>query len=91
MKKIAVIGLGSFGMNLVKELAKKIAEITGGKIHMVIGGYHSPSKKVLDNLAAISDLICPAHCSGEIAKEYVRKKYPSKYYSVRTGSVIKLP
>jgi len=72
-------------------LARRVSELTGGEIYMVVGGYHEPPRRVLDNLAKIAKVICPAHCSGESAKEYVRRKYPNKYCSVRTGSVIELP
>ena len=72
-------------------LARKVSELTGGKIYMVIGGYHEPPKEVLDNLSKMAEFICPAHCSGESAKEYVRRNYPNKYCSVRTGSVLKFP
>jgi 7,8-dihydropterin-6-yl-methyl-4-(beta-D-ribofuranosyl)aminobenzene 5'-phosphate synthase len=72
-------------------LALRLKEITGEEIYLVIGGYHSPSKKVLDNLAKISKFISPAHCSGAEAKNYVRRKYPDKYLEVKTGSRIKIP
>ena len=85
---VVIVGCSHPGVDV---LTKKIVDITGGKIHLTIGGYHNPSKKALDKLALITDIICPAHCSGESAKEYVKKKYPSKYFSVRTGSVVKLP
>jgi len=85
---VVIVGCSHPGAD---RLASKIAEITKGNIYMVVGGYHEPPLSVLDNLAKISKLICPAHCSGERAKEYVRRKHPEKYCEVRTGSIIKLP
>ncbi|GAB6135020.1 hypothetical protein JCM16307_05680 [Thermococcus prieurii] len=38
----------------------------------------------------MTEFIAPAHCSGEEAKAYVRRKYPEKFVAVRTGSVIEL-
>ncbi len=81
---IVVVGCSHPGAD---KLALKAREISGKEdIYMVIGGYHSPSTRVLDNLARISRYICPAHCSGRRAKEYVRRKYPDQYCEVRTGS-----
>jgi len=85
---VVVVGCSHPGAD---SLARKVAELTGGKIHMVIGGYHEPPRRVLDNLSEIAEVICPAHCSGDTAKEYVRRKYPNKYCSVRTGSVLEFP
>jgi len=56
----------------------------------VIGGFHYPSRETLDRLAGMTELIAPAHCSGEEAKAYARRKYPGKFVAVRTGSVIEL-
>ncbi len=72
-------------------LASKLKEITNEDIYLVIGGYHSPPRSVLDNLAKISKYISPAHCSGIDAKNYVRRNYPDKYFPVRTGSKIEIP
>ena len=74
----------------VDKLALKAREISGKDVYWVIGGYHSPSMKTLDNLANISQYISPAHCSGEQAKTYVRTRYPEKYRYVHTGSIIEL-
>ena len=71
-------------------LATRLKEISGEDIYFVIGGYHSPSKIVLDNLASMSRYICPAHCSGSDAKNYVKTRYPKKYYHVKTGTSIEI-
>ncbi len=85
-KVVVIVGCSHPGAH---KLTAKIKELTGGKeVLAVIGGYHSPSKEVIDNLAELSNFICPAHCSGEEAKQYVKRKYPGKYCEVRTGSVV---
>ena len=85
---IVIVGCSHPGAD---NLASKLKEISGENVYLVIGGYHSPSHKVLDNLAKFSKYICPAHCSGSEAKNYVRTKYPEKYYYIKTGDRIKIP
>jgi 7,8-dihydropterin-6-yl-methyl-4-(beta-D-ribofuranosyl)aminobenzene 5'-phosphate synthase len=69
-------------------LAERLREFTGMDVIAVIGGYHSPPVEVLDRLAEMSRYVCPAHCSGEHAKQYVKRRYPEKYCEVRTGSTV---
>ncbi len=85
---VVVVGCSHPG---VDSMAYRLKTLTGEDIFLVIGGFHSPSRRRLDNLAAFSKYISPAHCSGEEAKRYVREKYPGKYMEVRTGSRVKLP
>ena len=80
---IVVVGCSHPG---VDALTARLREISKEEIYMVIGGYHSPSKRVLDNLASMSRYICPAHCSGSEAKNYIKTRYPEKYYHVKTGT-----
>jgi 7,8-dihydropterin-6-yl-methyl-4-(beta-D-ribofuranosyl)aminobenzene 5'-phosphate synthase len=71
-----------------EKLTETLVNKTGLKALAVLGGYHGPSKRQLDRLAELSRYVCPAHCSGEEAKEYVRRTYPEKYCNVRTGSTL---
>ncbi|MCD6523847.1 MAG: MBL fold metallo-hydrolase [Thermococcus sp.] len=72
-------------------LTEAVLEVSGYKrAYLVIGGFHYPSRAVLDRLARMSEFIAPAHCSGEKAKAYVRGRYPEKFVSVKTGSIIEL-
>jgi len=80
---VVVVGCSHPGVDV---LTARLREISGKDIYLVMGGYHSPSKKVLDNLASMSRYICPAHCSGSDAKNYVKTEYPEKYYHVKTGT-----
>jgi len=84
---VVIVGCSHPG---VDRLVEEASRITGAKVHMVIGGFHSPSTRSLDRLAGMASIICPAHCSGYHAKQYVASKYPGKYCSVRTGSIIEL-
>ena len=84
---VVIVGCSHPGADILTE---KLKDITKEKVHLVIGGFHSPPHHVLDNLAKIAEFISPAHCSGQRAKNYTARKYPEKYYPVRTGSVIKI-
>ncbi len=85
---VVVVGCSHPGAD---KLASKAIEVSGiDDVYMVIGGYHGPSARTLDNLARLSRYVCPAHCSGRRAKDYVRRKYPDQYCEVRTGSVFVL-
>jgi len=83
-KLIVLVGCSHPGAD---KLAYEAKNFIKKDILWVVGGYHLPSRQVLDNLAKISEFISPAHCSGDEAKEYVKRKYPEKYLEVRTGSV----
>ncbi len=85
---IVIVGCSHPG---VDSLAYKLKILSGEDVYLTIGGFHSPSKRRLDNLAKISKYITPAHCSGEEAKNYVKSKYREKFIEVRTGSKITLP
>jgi len=79
---IVIVGCSHPGVDTLTERLKQICDLD---VHLVIGGYHSPSRRSLDALAHMAEHISPAHCSGSHAKEYVKKHYPEKYYPVRTG------
>jgi len=75
----------------VDRLTKAILEVSGyEKAQLVIGGFHYPSRITLDRLAEMAEFIAPAHCSGDEAKAYVRRRYPEKFVEVKTGSVLEV-
>jgi len=74
----------------IDKIVEKAFEMVG-KIYLVIGGFHGPSKKQLNYITKLSDYICPAHCSGDDAKEYVKNMFKEKYVMVKTGSIIQIP
>lgn len=81
---VVVVGCSHPG---VDALASRLSEVAGEEVYMVIGGFHEPSKETLDRIASISRLICPAHCTGSRAKEYLKLKYAGKTCRVKTGSI----
>ncbi|ASJ01152.1 MBL fold metallo-hydrolase [Thermococcus gorgonarius] len=85
---VVIVGCSHPG---VDRLTKAILEVSGyEKAHLVIGGFHYPSRRTLNKLARMTEFIAPAHCSGDDAKAYVRKGYSEKFVEVRTGSVLKV-
>ncbi len=85
-KLVVIVGCSHPGVDL---MCKRALEDMGfDKAYLVIGGFHSPSRRELDNLALIAEKIAPSHCSGDAAREYVRSRYPSKYVDVKSGDEI---
>ncbi|WP_367883387.1 MBL fold metallo-hydrolase [Thermococcus peptonophilus] len=83
---VVIVGCSHPG---VDRLTKAILNVSGyDKAYLVIGGFHGPSQKTLNRLAGMTEFIAPAHCSGDFAKAYMRKTYPEKFVSVKTGSII---
>jgi len=72
-------------------LTEYLLRVSGYKrAYLVVGGFHYPRRRTLDRLAEMAEFIAPAHCSGNDAKAYVLNKYPEKFVSVRTGTVLEL-
>uniref|UniRef100_UPI0025D05B5C MBL fold metallo-hydrolase n=1 Tax=Thermococcus sp. TaxID=35749 RepID=UPI0025D05B5C len=85
---VVIVGCSHPG---VDRLTKAILEVSGyEKAHLVLGGFHYPSRRTLDRLAQMTEFIAPAHCSGDEAKGYVRRRYPEKFVEVRTGTIIEV-
>ncbi len=84
-----VILVGCSHPGIVKIVSKAVKEI-GRPAYMVLGGFHAPPVKALDNLAKISGYIGPSHCSGAEAKKYVLTRYPDKFLEVKAGTIIKI-
>nr|WP_206204418.1 MBL fold metallo-hydrolase [Thermococcus sp. LS1] len=85
---VVIVGCSHPG---VDRLTGAVLEVSGyKKAHLVMGSFHYPSPGTLDKLAAMAEFIAPAHCSGNLAKAYVRKRYPGKFVEVKTGSVLEV-
>ena len=85
---IIIVGCSHPGAD---RLAKALLAVSGYEMaHLVIGGFHYPSRRTLDRLAEIAEFIAPAHCSGDSAKAYVRENYPEKFVKVRTGTILEV-
>ncbi len=82
---VVVVGCSHPG---VHRLVRAAGDICGIDVFLVVGGFHMPSERVLDELAGMSRKICPAHCSGSRSVSYLRRKYPEKLCEVMAGSIL---
>jgi len=63
----------------VDALAREAARIAGRRLLAVVGGFHWPSREMLDSLIGALEpggMVCPLHCSGHEAVEYLEARYP---------------
>ena len=84
---VVIVGCSHPGID---NIVRRVYELFG-ELYLVIGGFHGPSRYQLDFVAEHSRYVCPAHCSGRVARRYVASRYPDKYCDVRTGTVLELP
>ncbi len=84
---VVVVGCSHPGVDRLTSAAKSVS---GMEVFLVMGGFHMPGKRVLDELAGMSRRICPAHCSGEGSLRYLRRGYPEKFCEVAAGSLLEL-
>ncbi len=82
---VVVVGCSHPG---VHRLVRAARDVSGIDVFLVVGGFHMPSERVLDELAGMSRKICPAHCSGSRSVSYLRRKYPEKLCEVMAGSIL---
>jgi 7,8-dihydropterin-6-yl-methyl-4-(beta-D-ribofuranosyl)aminobenzene 5'-phosphate synthase len=81
----------------VVNLAKQAVKDVGGKIFIVIGGFHmwgSPEfevRQVVEELIGLgAEKIYPIHCSGSEVREYLKQHYPERYGDGGVGLEINL-
>ena len=85
-KLIVITGCCHPGVDNI--VTKALREI-GGKLFIVIGGFHSPSKQALDNVLRYNPWkIYPLHCSGYFSIDYIRRKDPERIGIGGAGLVI---
>ncbi|WP_297417675.1 MBL fold metallo-hydrolase [Thermococcus sp.] len=85
---VIIVGCSHPGVDRLTEAILRVSSYK--KAHLVIGGFHYPSRKTLDRLAEMAEFIAPAHCSGDEAKAYMKRRYPEKFVEVRTGTVLEV-
>ncbi len=84
---VVIVGCSHPGID---NIVRRVHEMFGD-VYLVIGGFHGPSRHQIDVTAEYSRYICPAHCSGGDARNYVRVRYPGKYCEIKTGTRLNLP
>ncbi|MGA2479481.1 MAG: MBL fold metallo-hydrolase [Spirochaetia bacterium] len=66
-----------------------------GRLRAVVGGMHlgkaSPEAvmQLADEIEKLHpQLVCPCHCTGNAAREQLKRRFPDAYFEVRTGSTL---
>ncbi len=80
----------------VDRIVERAAEVTGGGIIMVMGGFHlgGAARSRLEDIAYVFDEYgvesCGAsHCTGEESIEYLKKKYGRRFVELGAGRVVR--
>lgn len=91
---IVVTGCAHPGIVTVVKRAK---ELTGGVIHLLIGGFHLSGRtehEISDIIEQLKDLgvqrVAPCHCSGDIARTLFRKAFGEGYIEAGVGRIIEV-
>ncbi len=80
---VVVVGCSHPG---VEKFVEEAVRVSGEKeVYMVIGGFHSASRRVIDRLASRVKYIGAAHCSGDELRDYIKRRFIDKYVPVHVG------
>lgn len=81
----------------IVNVVKKVKELTGRGIYLVIGGFHLSGKtehEILDIIEQFKALgvqhVAPCHCSGDLARTLFRKAFGQGYVEAGVGRVIEV-
>ncbi len=88
-----VVFLGCSHAGVANTLACALNESRSGRLRALIGGFHL-SEAPPEAVAGLADgiesfhpqLVCPCHCTGVSAREYLRGRFPDSFFELRTGS-----
>ena len=91
----AIVLLGCSHAGVENSLSCALSHSCTGRLRAVIGGMHL-SDASQEGIVGLGDrleelgpqLICPCHCTGGRAKEYLKKRFPFAYLEGRTGTVL---
>jgi len=92
-----VVFLGCSHAGVENTIACALGHSRSGKLRAVIGGMHlaeAPQEKLVrlaDRLEELGPrLICPCHCTGGKAKDYLKSRFPKSYLEAHVGTVLRL-
>ncbi len=80
----------------VEKIIAKTKEVTGEKIHLVLGGLHLKNKDeeqikdTLDRIEPQIEKIAPCHCSGDKAIKLIEKRFEERFVPAGVGKKIKI-
>lgn len=92
-----VVFLGCSHAGVSNTLSCALGASRTGRLRAVIGGMHLAEASP-EAVAALADeieklhpqLICPCHCTGKAAREYLAGRFPDAFFELRTGSSLTL-
>ncbi len=92
-----VVFLGCSHAGVYNTVACALSASRTGRLRAIVGGMHL-SKALPEAVALLADgieklhpvLICPCHCTGNDAREYLKGRFPDAFREVRTGSTLTL-
>jgi 7,8-dihydropterin-6-yl-methyl-4-(beta-D-ribofuranosyl)aminobenzene 5'-phosphate synthase len=91
----AVVVLGCSHAGVGNSLAAALSHSLSGKLRAVIGGMHlvdAPAEQIdqlADRLAQLGpQIICACHCTGQRAKDVLKRMFPAAYREGSTGAVL---
>ena len=92
---VIITGCAHPGIAKIAEEAQRLLE---DKVHLVIGGLHlsGHSRSEISTIAERLDAtgmekIAPCHCSGDMAKALLRRRYADNYMPCGVGFVLGYP
>jgi len=92
-----VVLLGCSHAGVGNTLASALSHLPTRRLRAVVGGMHlkdasmeeiTRAADALEELGALT--ICPCHCTGDRAKDYLRRRFPKAYVHGPVGTVVKL-
>jgi 7,8-dihydropterin-6-yl-methyl-4-(beta-D-ribofuranosyl)aminobenzene 5'-phosphate synthase len=92
-----VVFLGCCHAGVSNTLSCALGASRTGRLRAVVGGMHL-AKASPEAVALLADgieklhpqLICPCHCTGKAAREYLAERFPDAFFELRTGSSLTL-
>jgi 7,8-dihydropterin-6-yl-methyl-4-(beta-D-ribofuranosyl)aminobenzene 5'-phosphate synthase len=92
-----VVFLGCSHAGVSNTLSCALRASRTGRLRAVIGGMHL-SEASPEAVALLADeieklhpqLVCPCHCTGNAAREYLKGRFPDAFFELRTGSSLTL-
>jgi 7,8-dihydropterin-6-yl-methyl-4-(beta-D-ribofuranosyl)aminobenzene 5'-phosphate synthase len=92
-----VVFLGCSHAGVSNTLSCALRASRSGRLRAIVGGMHL-SEASPEAVALLADeieklhpqLICPCHCTGNAARESLRRRFPDAFFELRTGSSLTL-
>jgi 7,8-dihydropterin-6-yl-methyl-4-(beta-D-ribofuranosyl)aminobenzene 5'-phosphate synthase len=92
---VIFLGCGHAGVH--NTLSATLRASRTGRLRAIVGGMHlaeAPPEAVAllaDEIKKLNpQLVCPCHCTGDRAREYLKGRFPDAFFELRTGSTLTL-